>query len=76
MKRRLPALKAGVVIRALKRAGFVVRRVRGSHYQLSHPNNTRLRVTVPYHGKDLRPNTLREIIRQAGLEVGEFKDLL
>lgn len=76
MTRRLPVLKPRAVIRALERAGFLVRRVRGSHYQLTHPNDPRLRVTVPVHGKDLRPKTLREIIRQASLTVDEFRDLL
>ena len=34
-------------------------------------------VVVPFHGgKDLKPGTLRSIIRQAGLTVDEFLDLL
>jgi hypothetical protein len=34
-------------------------------------------VTVPVHsGRDLKPGTLRSIIRQAGLSVEEFKELL
>jgi predicted RNA binding protein YcfA (HicA-like mRNA interferase family) len=36
----------------------------------------KLRVTVPYHNKDLKPRTLASIIEQAGLTVEEFLDLL
>lgn len=45
----------------------------GSHYILK---KERLRVTVPYHNKDLKPGTLKSIIEQAGLTVEEFLDLL
>jgi predicted RNA binding protein YcfA (HicA-like mRNA interferase family) len=33
-------------------------------------------VTVPYHGKDLKPRTLASIIEQSGLSVEEFLELL
>jgi len=36
----------------------------------------KLRVSVPYHNKDLKPGTLASIIAQAGLTVKEFVDLL
>ncbi|MBC5825039.1 MAG: hypothetical protein DLM68_17660 [Hyphomicrobiales bacterium] len=49
---RLPALKPKDVLAALQRAGFVVARVRGSHYQLLNPS-TKRRVTVPHHTHDL-----------------------
>jgi predicted RNA binding protein YcfA (HicA-like mRNA interferase family) len=76
MKRRLPALRPRQVIRALGRADFFVHHVSGSHYALRHQQRTHLRVTVPYHNRDLRPKTLRSIIRQAGLSVDQFIDLL
>jgi predicted RNA binding protein YcfA (HicA-like mRNA interferase family) len=47
--------------------------VAGSHYILKKDG---LRVTVPYHGKDLKPRTLASIIEQAGLSVEEFLELL
>ena len=34
------------------------------------------RVTVPMHSRDLKPGTLRAIIRDAGLTVPEFVPLL
>jgi predicted RNA binding protein YcfA (HicA-like mRNA interferase family) len=77
MTARLPAVSAKRLMRALGKAGFVVDRVVGSHYVLAHTDNPALAVTVPYHGnRDLKPGTLRSIIRQAGLSVDELIDLL
>lgn len=61
------------LIRALERVGFYIHRTSGSHYILKKEG---LRVTVPYHGKDLKPGTLKSIIEQAGLTVEEFLSLL
>ena len=73
MAGKLPALKPKIVIRALERHGFYVHHVSGSHYILK---KEKLRVTVPYHNKDLKPRTLASIIEQAGMVVEEFLDLL
>lgn len=73
MAGKLPALQPKRVIKALERGGFQVHHVSGSHYILKKDG---LRVTVPYHGKDLKPRTLASIIEQVGLTVEEFKDLL
>jgi predicted RNA binding protein YcfA (HicA-like mRNA interferase family) len=61
----------------LQRAGFIVDRIAGSHYIMAHSNDARRAVTVPVHGaRDLKPGTLRSIIRQAGLTVEELRNLL
>ena len=73
MPDKLPSLKPKVIIRALQRAGFVTHHVTGSHYIMK---KGRQRVTVAYHGKDLKPRTLRSIIEQSGLTADEFLDLL
>lgn len=74
---RLPVANAKRTIRALERAGFVVERIVGSHYLLAHPEDPTRAVTVPYHGsRDLKPGTIRSIIRQAGLSAEEFRKLL
>lgn len=73
MARKLPAMRPKIVIRALERGGFYVHHVTGSHYILKKDG---LRVTVPYHGKDLKPRTLASIVEQSGLTVEEFLDLL
>lgn len=70
---RLPVVKPKMVIRALKRNGFSVHHTTGSHFFLKKDN---LRVSVPFHNKDLKPGTLASIIAQAGCTVEEFIDLL
>lgn len=74
---RLPAVSGRAVVRALSRAGFRLDRIVGSHHVLAHPTDPRRSVTVPVHsGRDLKPGTLRAIIRQAGFSVDEFVGLL
>lgn len=70
---RLPSVKPKMVIRALLRNGFLIQCTSGSHYLLT---KGRLKVVIPYHNKDLKPGTLASIIKQAGLSVEEFLDLL
>jgi predicted RNA binding protein YcfA (HicA-like mRNA interferase family) len=76
MSPRLPAVKPKVVLRALGRAGFFVHHTSGSHHVLKHPDKPHLRVTLPFHNKDLKRRTLSSIIEQAGLTIEEFTDLL
>ena len=72
----LPDANGRQVIRALQRGGFVVVRIKGSHHVMEHPVDGRT-TTVPVHaGKSLRKGTLRSILKQAGLTVDEFVDLL
>ena len=70
---KLPVLKPKKAIKALERGGFQVHHVSGSHYILKKDH---LRITAPYHNKDLKPRTLASIIEQAGLTLEEFKELL
>lgn len=72
----LPVLRAREVVAALLRADFVRHHQTGSHLVLKHPGQPALRVTVPMHGGDLKRGTLRSIVRQSGLTVGEFLALL
>lgn len=76
MSKHLPSLKPGQVLRALQRAGFYVHHIRGSNYYLKHPEHPGLRVTLPFHGNDLKRRTLTSIIEQAGFSVDEFLELL
>jgi predicted RNA binding protein YcfA (HicA-like mRNA interferase family) len=72
----MPSLRPQQLIRALERAGFVVQRVSGSHYILKHPAKSMLRVTVPFHNRDLKRGTLQSIVKQAGFTNEEFLKLL
>ncbi|MBI4312531.1 MAG: type II toxin-antitoxin system HicA family toxin [Chloroflexi bacterium] len=69
----LPALKPREVISALERAGFYRIRQKGSHIQLRKGH---LLVTVPFHGVDLSPGTLRSILRQARMSPEDLRRFL
>lgn len=74
---RLPSVDPADCIKALEKAGFVVARQRGSHVQMRRNNPQPARtVPVPVSKKPLPRGTLRSIIRQAGLTVDEFIELL
>jgi len=61
-------VKSQDVITILKRHGWMLVRVRGSHHLFCHPMRTGL-VTVPHPRKDIKPGTLAQIWRQAGLKL-------
>jgi predicted RNA binding protein YcfA (HicA-like mRNA interferase family) len=74
---KLPVVSGKRVIQALSKAGFEVNRIVGSHHVLVFPGDPTRTVTVPVHaGRDLKPGTLRSVIRQAGFTVDEFVALL
>jgi predicted RNA binding protein YcfA (HicA-like mRNA interferase family) len=73
---KVPSLNYDVVIRALRRDGWVVVRQRGSHIRLQKrlPDET-LKLIVPAH-KPIKRSTLSHILKQARLSVDTFADLL
>ena len=71
----LPVVSGREVVNALGKIGYVLDRQRGSHMILRQQIPPHRRLTVPDH-KEVAKGTLRAIIRQAGLTVEEFKDLL
>jgi predicted RNA binding protein YcfA (HicA-like mRNA interferase family) len=74
MSDRLPSLSPDEVIRALKKAGFEVTRIRGSHHILRHRDDPARGTVVPVHaGKDIKRGLLRKIISDTGLTIDEFK---
>jgi predicted RNA binding protein YcfA (HicA-like mRNA interferase family) len=73
---KLPRIPSVLAIRALQRAGFRTYHQSGSHVQLRYFDKPNVRVTVPFHRKDLALKTLKSIIKQADLTVDEFVSLL
>ncbi len=73
---KVPSLNYDVVIRALRRDGWVVVRQRGSHIRLQKrlPDET-LKLIVPAH-KPIKRSTLSHILKQARLSVDAFVGLL
>lgn len=71
----LPRISGRQVVGALKKIGYEQDRQRGSHMILRQTDSPHRRVTVPDH-KEIAKGTLRSIIREVGLTVDEFRDLL
>jgi len=71
---KLPSLAPNKIIKIMESRGFVLDRVKGSHHIYYHPE-TKRRVIVPLHKKDLPTGTLFVILKQAGIGKGELSDL-
>ena len=70
----LPRISGKRCVKALAAIGFIFRRQHGSHMILRR-DDPFSQLTVPDHD-ELDRGTLRAIIRQAGLTVDEFKNLV
>ncbi len=68
----LPVLTAREVIRVLEKIGFCFVRQRGSHKIFIKGD---LMVVIPFHKKDLRPGTLKSIIKQANVSIEQLNEL-
>lgn len=56
----------------LERHGWVLQRVKGSHYIYARAGSAAI-VTVPVHGnRDLKTGTLKALLRDAGLTEGDL----
>jgi predicted RNA binding protein YcfA (HicA-like mRNA interferase family) len=76
MSSHLPVVSGAEAVKAFTKAGFVLMpgRGKGSHIVLHHSVTNKL-LTVPNH-RPVRRGTLRALIRDAGLTVDQFRDLL
>lgn len=70
----LPILSGEELCKRLKKIGFETDHQTGSHIILRNSNSPFRRITVPNH-KTIAKGTLRNIIRELGLTVDEFKKL-
>jgi len=72
---RLPRITGQKPIVALKKAGFEVIRIKGSHHFLRHPYGRR--TVVPAHrGEVLGPGLTAQILIDCDIEIEELIDLL
>jgi predicted RNA binding protein YcfA (HicA-like mRNA interferase family) len=71
---KLPAISGRECIRVLAKVGLHFKRQEGSHVILRR-DDPFAQIVVPLH-KELDRGTLRAIIRQVGLTVDEFVNLL
>ena len=71
---RLPRLRGREVIAALRRAGFAVVRIRGSHHFLKHDDGRA--TVVPVHaGETIGPGLLKQILSDVELEPHQIEEL-
>lgn len=72
---RLPRITGKQLIAALRRVGFEVTRVKGSHHFVQHPD--RRATVVPVHAGDtIGPGLLNKILSDVGMTRDELIDLL
>jgi predicted RNA binding protein YcfA (HicA-like mRNA interferase family) len=51
----------------LEKNGWTLDRVKGSHHTFKNPDFPDL-VTVPHPSKEIKPGTLRQILKKAGIK--------
>lgn len=73
--RKLPVVSGKQVVKALEKAGYYIHHQKGSHITIRKEEYPYNRVTVPVH-RIVKKGTLRSIIRDVGLTIDEFIDLL
>ncbi|MBM3701214.1 MAG: addiction module toxin, HicA family [Actinobacteria bacterium] len=71
----LPMLTSAKIIKILKSKGFVLDRTKGSHHIYFQPE-TKIRVVVPFHKRDLPIGTCIAILKSAGISKEELKELI
>jgi predicted RNA binding protein YcfA (HicA-like mRNA interferase family) len=72
---RLPRLNGKQVVTALRRAGLVVVRVKGSHHYMKHPDGRA--TVVPVHaGETLGPGLMAKILSDCEMTREEIRRLL
>ena len=72
---KLPRLKGQELITALRKAGFEVIRVRGSHHFLRHPDG-RCTVVPVHSGEAIGPGLMSKILRDCEMTRDELYQLL
>lgn len=71
----IPRISGREVVALLVKLGYEKDRQKGSHIVLRQAAYPHRRLVVPDH-KEVAKGTLRAIIKQAGLTVGEFVELM
>jgi predicted RNA binding protein YcfA (HicA-like mRNA interferase family) len=70
-----PMLTSAKIIKILKSKGFILDRIKGSHHIYYHPE-TKTRVVVPFHKRDLPVGTCIAILKSAGINKEELRELI
>jgi predicted RNA binding protein YcfA (HicA-like mRNA interferase family) len=71
----IPILTAVKLLKILKRAGFAISRIKGSHYFLENPITKKM-TSIPMHSGTMKKGLMMDIIKQAGISIEELLKLL
>lgn len=69
---KLPRIKGSQAIAALKKAGFNVLRIKGSHHFMRHADG-RCTVVPVHKGEDIGPGLMSQILRDCELSIDQFR---
>jgi len=72
---KLPVVSGSELVKALAKLGYEVDEQHGSHIIVRRAMPPHRRLSIPNH-RELAKGTLRALIREAGMTVDEFVDLL
>ena len=72
---KLQSLTPQKIVKVLEKKAFVLDRVKGTHH-IYYNLETKRRVVVPIHKRDLPKGTLFEILKQSGISKEELRDIL
>lgn len=72
---KLPVVSGREAVKAFQKIGYFLDHQKGSHMILRHQDVPHRRLTIPDH-KTLAKGTLHSIIRESGLTVEDFLNLL
>jgi predicted RNA binding protein YcfA (HicA-like mRNA interferase family) len=73
---RWPDVSGADLVKALRKAGFVVLRQKGSHVSMEKVDAAgHLRTVISTH-REIRRGTLHDILKQTGLSRDELRELL
>lgn len=73
---KIPIVPARKLIKVLKKKGFVLDHVRGSHHIFYDPKTSK-RTSIPVHkGKDLGKGITLSILKDVDISVDEFLKLI
>ena len=72
---KLPVVSGKEAVKAFAKIGYEIDHQTGSHMILRQRNEPHRRLSIPNH-KELAKGTLRALIKEAGLTVEQFIELL
>ncbi|HVF69824.1 MAG TPA: type II toxin-antitoxin system HicA family toxin [Xanthomonadales bacterium] len=67
----MPPLRYRVVIKKLRKLGFEFRRATGGSHEIWWNENTKKTCVVPHH-REVKPGTVKSIIKQGGFSEKDF----